>query len=283
MALIPPHFLKTTVALGLPASNGSVKYDSTGFLYGYPTGEHNENGNPLYYLYLVTNRHVFEGLSRQHDTCKARLNKTIGSGAHVYDLILKQADGTAIWTVHPDPEVDVAVTSVDADKVNADGIEYYFFEADNHTLNLNKAKEIEVSEGDGVFVLGYPLGEAGNDRNYPIARQGIIARIQDWLQGSKNTFLIDSSIFPGNSGGPVLLKPEPMSISGTKSNSNCLLVGMVSSYIPYREFAVSAQTGQTRMIFEENSGLGIIMPADLIHETVSLAVAKKMSTQSSRA
>ena len=49
---------------------------------------------------------------------------------------------------------------------------------------------------------------------------------------------------------------------------------MVSAYLPYREIAISTQTDRPRMIFEENSGLGVVVPHDLIHETVKAAVDK---------
>ena len=124
-----------------------------------------------------------------------------------------------------------------------------------------------------------PLGEAGDERNYAIVRQGVIARARDWIRGNASTFLIDASVFPGNSGGPVLLKPEPVSVPGTKPNNRCGLIGMVSAYIPYREIAVSTQTDRPRMIFEENSGLGVVVPHDLIHETVKSAVDKLQQGQ----
>ena len=49
---------------------------------------------------------------------------------------------------------------------------------------------------------------------------------------------------------------------------------MVSSYLPYREIAVSTQTERPRMIFEENSGLSIVVPHDQIQETVKIAADK---------
>lgn len=176
------------------------------------------------------------------------------------------------WTVHPDRDADVAVMSLNPQALRDDGVEYFFFESDAHVVTLDQARTNQTSEGDGVFVLGFPLGEAGEERNYAIVRQGIIARIQDWLTGNSRELLIDASIFPGNSGGPVLLKPELTSITGTKPNTTCDLIGMVSSYLPYREIAVSQQTGRPRMIFEENSGLGVVVPADTIQETVEIAL-----------
>ena len=198
----------------------------------------------------------------------------MGSDSKIYTIPLRGTDGSNSWIVHPNPDADVAVLSINPRLLEADGIEFQFFASDVNTFTLDQAREIEVSEGDGVFVLGFPLGEAGEERNYAVVRQGIIARIQDWLKGNAQTFLIDASIFPGNSGGPVLLKPELTSISGTKRNNRCGLIGMVSAYLPYREFAISQQTGRPRMIFEENSGLGIVVPYNVIQETIQLAVDK---------
>ena len=161
---------------------------------------------------------------------------------------------------------------IDAEKLHADGIEFNFFTDNLHTVPLEQARDLQISEGDGVFVLGFPLGLAGEERNYGIVRQGIIARVQDWLRGDSKEFLIDASIFPGNSGGPVLTKPETTAIQGTKFNNQCRLIGMVSSYLAHREIAVSEQTGRRRMIFEENSGLGVVVPVDQIQETITLAL-----------
>ena len=274
MALLPPAYLNTVVALGHPDANGAVKFNATGFLYGHPIGETNENNETLYWVYLITNRHVFQSAADRQPEIQARFNLPTGSGTSIYSLPLIEPDGLTNWTVHPDPEVDVAVLKLDPTKLDTDGGDYVWFAGDEHALTLNQAVAAEVSEGDGVFVLGFPLGEAGVDRNYTIVRQGIIARAQDWLKGDAHDFLIDASIFPGNSGGPVLLKPELMSIKGTKSNSKCVLIGMVSSYLPYQEIAISTQTNRPRMIFEENSGLGVVVPHDAIVETIKANVER---------
>ncbi len=272
MALIPPGFLNTVVALGGPSTDGTMQYTATGFLYGYPSGATDEDGAKRYWVYLLTNRHVFEKASANSTELHVRFNRPMGSDSKIYTIPLRGTDDSNSWIVHPN--ADVAVLSINPGLLEVDGIEFQFFASDVHTFTLDQAREIEVSEGDGVFVLGFPLGEAGEERNYAVVRQGIIARIQDWVKGNAQTFLIDASIFPGNSGGPVLLKPELTSIAGTKRNNRCGLIGMVSAYLPYREFAISQQTGRPRMIFEENSGLGIVVPYNVIQETIQLAVDK---------
>lgn len=268
MALLPPAFLNAVVALGQPDADGKTEFNATGFLYGHPTGETDENDKKRYLVYLVTNRHVFEGAANRQPVIQARFNRPTGSGANIYTLRLTEPDGSTGWTVHPDPAIDAAVLRLNPNALKGDGIEFHWFPGDDQTFNLDQAREAEVSEGDGVFVLGFPLGQAGEERNYAIVRQGIIARAQDWLRGGSQTFLIDASIFPGNSGGPVLLKPEVASIKGTKSNTRCGLIGMVASYLTYQEIAISTQTNRPRMIFEENSGLGVVVPHDAIVETI---------------
>jgi hypothetical protein len=59
------------------------------------------------------------------------------------------------------------------------------------------------------------MGLVEEERNYVIARQGAIARIRDTLAGSTSRFLIDALIFPGTSGGPVVTRPEAMTIGRT--------------------------------------------------------------------
>ena len=75
-------------------------------------------------------------------------------------------------------------------------------------------------------------------------------------------------IFPGNSGGPVISRPEAVAIDGTKANSASNLIGIVRSYLPYVDVAVSGQTGQPRLVMHENSGLAEVHPVDYIVETV---------------
>ena len=267
MALIPAFYLDAVVALGDVSLDGATRYHSTGFLYGWPAGE-NELGQKVHRTFLLTNRHVLEGALERRNQLQARFNTQSGAGANTYQIDPEDEH----WTANAD--YDVAVLGVNTQRLDADGVKYRVFHAEQHTFTLDQARSAEIAEGDGIFVLGFPLGLAGEERNYVIARQGIIARVQDWLNGSSHDFLIDASIFPGNSGGPVLIKPEVAAISGTKTNDRCALIGMVSSYVPYQEVAISQQTGRPRMIFEENSGLGVVVPNDVIQETIRTAVEK---------
>ena len=263
MALLPPSYLDAVVALGIPDSNGSIQYTATEFLYGHPVGESGRE----YTIFLITNRHVVKDV----DMIKARFNRPMGADPKIYDIPLRGNDGSIQWTEHPSS--DVAVVQLSPKKLEEDGIKFAWIHGDRQ-LALEQARELQISEGDGVFVLGFPLGLAGEKRNYTIVRQGVIARIRDWLGGNSRTILIDANIFPGNSGGPVLTKPEIASITGTKPNKSSLLIGMISSYLYYEDVAISSQTHKARITFQENAGLATVVPVDAIQETVDLAVRK---------
>jgi hypothetical protein len=43
----------------------------------------------------------------------------------------------------------------------------------------------------------------------------------------------------------------------------------VFAYVPYRDTAVSTQTGTVRITFDENSGLAWVYPVDRIEETIA--------------
>ena len=129
-------------------------------------------------------------------------------------------------------------------------------------------KEEGVAAGDGVFILGFPMNLAGAQRNYVIVRQGAVARVDELLEDKSSTFLVDAFVFPGNSGGPVVLRPEVVAIQGTKPVSKASIVGVVIAYQPYTEVAVSVQTKRPRVAFEENSGLAVVLPINYVNDLV---------------
>lgn len=265
--MIPGFFLDCVTAIGFRDEQGNVSFGATGFLYGVYMGEGDEPGQSHFRVYLVTNRHVFEGST----AAVLRFNPQVGEPARMYDLALVDAEGNALYSLHPVPGVDVAAVPINVNLLKDQGIQFSYFQSNSHVMDLAAAEANGVCEGNGVFVLGFPLGDPGNERNYVVVRQGVVARIRDAIAGASAVFLVDASIFPGNSGGPVLTRPEVVSIQGTQSYGKSSLLGIVSAYVPYQDVAISAQTKRPRVIFEENSGLAVIVPVDRIAETVDVA------------
>lgn len=267
MALVPPVYLDCVLAIGFgPEDN--VQWSGTGFLY-FKVQKELEGGDVYGRSFLVTNKHVIEG----QESAWVRCNPSGDAAAKQYGLGLTTPDGDPLWFGHPDPDVDIAVLPVDYTMLRDDGMQVSVFFSNGSAATHQVMLDTGISEGDGVFVLGFPMAMVGAIRNVVIVRAGTIARIRDLLAGHSKTFLIDASVFPGNSGGPVILKPEIASIAGTKTNNRSWLLGIVCAYVPYQDTAYSLQTKRPRVIFEENTGLAVVHPTELIEETIHFQIA----------
>lgn len=270
MALIPPIYFDCVVAIGTNLK-GKQHWIGTGFLFGDLIEKTQDESN-IYSVYLVTNKHVLENL----DSIYIRFNPQNNQSAKDYDIILKTKNGSRLWVGHPDPEIDVAVLPININNARAEGMKCDFFQSDKHVNNISDLITNEASEGDNIYIMGFPLGIVDTYRQHVFVRSGVISRIKDLFEKRSKDFVVDAFVFPGNSGGPVITKPELQSIQGTKSTNSSCLIGIVKGYIPYTDIAISQQSNRPRVSFEENSGLTKIEPVDHILETIEHA--KKNAT-----
>jgi hypothetical protein len=155
------------------------------------------------------------------------------------------------------------------------GMQIEFFPNDQVVAGRSKLADLGVAEGDFVYVLGFPMGLVGEERNLAIVRQGVLARVSDALLNPSHNYLIDAFIFPGSSGGPVILKPELTHIKEAKPIPMPFLIGLVKEYVTYQEFAISAQTRKPRIMFEENSGLAEVIPIDRVQECIDACLSSQ--------
>ena len=130
----------------------------------------------------------------------------------------------------------------------------------------------DVYETNEVFFISYQpnisIIEKDNGIS-PIVRKGMISRVNN-----DNTYYIDGSAFPGNSGSPVYMLPTATRFtdSGITIGADKLggkLVGIIGSYLPYLDVAISEQTKRPRVVFEENTGLSKVWSTSLISEIIS--------------
>ncbi len=238
---------------------------ATGFLFFIPVRQL-PNGTTGFRCYLVTNRHVLDG---PHAIVLRFNPASAGQPPADIDLELRDQLGL-IWAAHPDANVDMAAMGLDVNLLEARGLRFGYLTPDS-ALTIEAMIAEEVSEGDGVYLVGFPMGLNTPAMQYAIVRSGCIARVRDAYDAKRGPFLIDASVFPGNSGGPVLLRPEATALQGTRPHMASKLIGVVHAYLPYTDAAISQQTGRPRVIFEENSGLARVETVDGILEACSAA------------
>ncbi len=280
MAIIPQQYKDATTIIGIKDINGKIRWVATGFMVGRFEGNDSQ-GNERYSVYLITNKHVVENLT------DIELQYNLNNNATNLSLTLLN-NGAKLYSEHNNQYIDVVAISVDINQAVQNGININFFSLKDNALTLANMKNTGVCDGTFSYVLGFPVGInnklVDNILKDPICRLGCIAKIEHLYHSANNDnkYFIDSNVFPGNSGGPIINRPEIVSLNGTNSNSSCKLIGIVSGYLQYREILYSRQTQRDRMITEENSGLAVVFPVDFINETVEIERTRSTGLQSNQ-
>lgn len=217
------------------------------------------------HLVLVTAKHVIHDRQGRLFTDLAyRLNQASGSSQLLRDADLVVA-GAGSWFVSPNHDVAVRfLPFVQGALVKAIPLDRF-------------VEEKQVEAGTPIAVLGFPMGLRSTQHARPIARRGMVARAES------TTVIADVLVFPGNSGGPVLYVPAfktgGVSFGGAEVVPHEMLVGVVVSFIPYSDVAISLQTSRPRVVFEENSGLANLVPAWVARDFVTSGAVASFDKQ----
>lgn len=259
MAIIPQGYLESVVSIGTRIDASKVSWYGTGFFVGRSSGK-KDQVHPL----LVTNKHVFEGM----DKVVIRMRKKGSDDLHEIDVPLKYTDGRIRYYVHDNDKIDIAVLPLLAQFINVLGLDFPCFNIDNNAMSSNELRDSGADAGSIIYMLGYPMGLVNSTSNQPICRMGCIARMSETQIREENNMLVDIQNFPGNSGSPIVTRPERVSIIGTTSLSRCVLIGIIHSYLPYEEKLINIQTKRVVEIRSENSGIANMHPVEYIREII---------------
>lgn len=270
MALLNVDFLRTLVAIGTENKNKFTCLASS-FLVGFIAKNSKNPSKKRYWIFLVTNRHVFEN----RDFVDLRFNTKNGS-LKTFRQGLFFPNKSTRWLAHKNKMVDLALLNVSPEILDQSSIDYNFFEEETFAYHRN-FKKIGIEMGDAVYVLGFPLGISGKVQNFGCAKWGIISRADKEIIRDTKSFLIDSSIFPGNSGGPVICRPTITRIGNTTAVTQPYLLGVISGYLPYEEKLYTHQTIPPTIanFSRENSGLSFVVPMDFAHHIFNRWIVEK--------
>ena len=258
MAIIPAQFLDAVVSIGV-RKGPSISWIGTGFFVTRKTQDPTK-GIP----YLVSNKHVFQC----SDKIVIRMREEVTGALKEMDASLKDPDGKTFFRMHELEDIDIAVLPLNAKVITKNHLDFPYFDIDEQAMTSKQLWDNDVDEGALIYMLGYPMGLVNRNSNMPICRLGCIARMTEVQIKEQHNILVDIQNFPGNSGSPIVLRPELMSIKGTKALDRSVLIGIVHSYIPYREQLINSQTGQVVEIKSENSGIANVHPVEYIREII---------------
>ncbi|MDB5447237.1 MAG: hypothetical protein JWQ97_2554 [Phenylobacterium sp.] len=189
------ELMHATVQLEQPLGNGT-RTVGTGFL----ISELAPDGSPR--TVLVTANHVFQQMPGQLARIGYRIENPDGSWSYSpQPLRIRDAGGHQLWTHHPARDVAAITITAPPEFAKAAIPETYLASDDTFT-------KYQVEAGDEMMALGFPRGLAANQAGFPILRSGRIASYPVAPAKIFPTFLLDFSVFPGNSGGPVFMHNE---------------------------------------------------------------------------
>jgi Trypsin-like peptidase domain len=261
MPLLHPALLDSVVAIGAPNSAGQTSWFGTAFFAAWPDGTCDAVGKTKYRTFMVTNRHVIEeAVAKGYTHVVARTATSASLQARDFNVPLIK-DNEIAWLTHPQSDVDLAALPFGLHHARAVGAPIQLIVADQHFMRTGEMQKAGVSEGDGVFLLGFSLGIVDGRLPTPIVR-GTIARVRDTYVDPVREFMVDAPVFPGGSGGPVFLKPEILSLDGTAPAINrSWMIGIARTAHTWDHSLASAED-IALVTFRDNAGLCSVITTD---------------------
>ena len=239
------ELMHATVQLEQPLGNGT-RTVGTGFL----ISEMAPDGSPR--TVLVTANHVFQDMPGQVARIGYRVENADGSWSYTpQPLRIRDSGGHALWTHHPSRDVAAITIAAPPEFAKAAIPETYLASDDTFT-------KYRVEAGDEMMALGFPRGLAANQAGFPILRSGRVASYPVAPAKIFPTFLLDFSVFPGNSGGPVFMRDEARRAPSDGSEPAQDV-----------EFIAGLLTQQVELN-NERLEIGIVTHAKYIRETIAL-------------
>lgn len=259
--MLPCDVLNNIVPIGLNGNLGDGAtvvpvWIGTGFLV-------REKQEAATRLYLITNKHVVQ----QRKDIMIRVRDSQGAPLCSDGIVVLYDSNGPRFSAHPNPNVDIVAISLDSG-IQKSGL--LGFDLSSEVMTLKQMKEQGVGEGDVVYSLGFPMAMVNVKHSYPICRMGCISSISSAYDGlNPIDYIVDAQSFPGNSGGPIVIRPQ-----NKTRDEKVRLIGVLRAYIPYQEVLISQQTQKARSTMEENSGLTIVHPVDRILDVIKLESAR---------
>ena len=259
MTLLAPQHKKAVLRLTVhDACTNTIVSEATGFWYVH-TWTDPSSGTSQGQSYAVTCKHVLHGC---HPAQPIHLRHNLEATQHGHQVLELRSEA-ADWYPHPTEDVAVCPTGL-VEGYDFDSLAYD--SSDSNIVTRANAETLGITEGDEVYILGYPTGKMLGLRDYPVVRGGMVGQIQGWINGEHPTFLVSGSVFPGNSGSTVLTKPQFAGVADLPMPQHNHLIGMISAYM-------EVDLEPNLLGLAQNADLAVVVPMDAINEAVERHMA----------
>jgi S1-C subfamily serine protease len=235
----PVQLIEATVRVEQPVAD-SARTVGTGFLVKAADAD----GRP--HILLITAHHVLAGMPGNEANIGYRFATENGGWNYApQTLKIRDETGAPLWTHHP--ARDVAAIAIEAPP------EFAKAAIPANYLAADSFAERNLGPGQELMVLGFPRGLAANNAGFPILRSG---RVASYPVAPKSfpTFLLDFSVFPGNSGGPVFTTRTIRNASGAAA-AQPVIAGLLTQQVELNS---------------ERLEIGVVTHAKYIVETMAL-------------
>ena len=227
------ELIQATVQLEASYGDGTRNV-GTGFLVEAP----GPDGRPR--VVLITAEHVLSRMPGQVMTIGYRATNTDGSWKYQPQSVEIRKGSSPLWVTSAGH--DVAAIEVTPTAASAREAVPAAWLADDAAFNAGG-----IGPGAEMMALGYPLGMSANAAGFAILRSGKVASYPVAPSKEFPTFLLDFSVFPGNSGGPVFIK------TGQGDNSHLLITGLMTQQLETAD---------------QPLGIGVVTQADYIRQAI---------------
>lgn len=266
LMVIPDEVRLSVVFISALHRDGSRQVEGTGILLARKATE------SLWFQYLVTARHVIDGIVADGNKISIRLNTQDGSSIWLDDIVE--------WFYHPDENVDLAARGF----VLPENADHLFFPLIEHAFVTRQyLKDQGVGPGDDVFISGLFWPHHGTNRNLPIIRVGNIAAMPEEKimlenQALTEAFLIEVRSIGGLSGSPVFLHlgiirqvegKVKVARSTTMRGGHITFLGIFYGHYPIKDLELDTARSVKEIMDSINAGIGIVTPAWAISEMFS--------------
>jgi hypothetical protein len=258
----PPHspeinttLMETTFLVSGPSARAGEQ-DKDRFGVGFVLLRHVKQDSDETRYVLVTAKHVFEDIRGDTAILLLRKRNLVGDPVPFPFPISIRDKGKNLYTGNLDADVAVIDVALPKDSI--------VVQLGPEITNINWLatdeflKDIKIHPGDELSCLGFPLGLAGSDADYPVLRSGKIASYPIIPLKKARRIAYDFHVEAGNSGGPVYFS---------------------FNYRPYKDvlsFGLTYQkifglvTEKVNPVGDVDPSIGIIVPSIYIKETIDL-------------